>query len=109
MLDTFPLLRFTPSALCEGQARISWWAHAGKHHAVKRSSCASTLRATNNSEVPMPMYTRLRPLFALIFFLIAASVTPGQVVFDGNQNLPPFGGFSGSDLDIVSLQNGNLH
>jgi len=28
---------------------------------------------------------------------------------DGDQNLPPFGSFTGSDFDIVSLQNGNLH
>jgi RHS repeat-associated protein len=32
-----------------------------------------------------------------------------QVVYDGNQTLPPYGGFSGGQFDIVSLQNGNLH
>jgi RHS repeat-associated protein len=32
-----------------------------------------------------------------------------QQLFDGNQNLPPFGSFTGSDFDTVGLQNGNLH
>jgi hypothetical protein len=32
-----------------------------------------------------------------------------QELYDGNQNLPPFGSFSGSDFDVVALQNGNLH
>lgn len=32
-----------------------------------------------------------------------------QTLFDGNQNLPPYGGFSGGQFDTVSLQNGNLH
>lgn len=30
-------------------------------------------------------------------------------MYEGNQNLPTWGGFSGSGLDTVSLQNGNLH
>lgn len=42
-----------------------------------------------------------------IFLL--AGIANGQAVYGGNNNLPPFGGFSGSDFDIVSLQNGNLH
>ena len=33
----------------------------------------------------------------------------GQVVYDGNNNLPPFGSFHGGDFDVVALQNGNLH
>jgi hypothetical protein len=32
-----------------------------------------------------------------------------QTVYDGNNNLPPFGGFSGGQFDTVSLQNGTLH
>jgi RHS repeat-associated protein len=32
-----------------------------------------------------------------------------QPLDDFSQTLPPFGSFSGSDFDIVSLQNGNLH
>jgi len=41
--------------------------------------------------------------------LCFTSVCCAQITYDGNQNLPPFGGFSGSDFDLVSLQNGNLH
>jgi len=41
--------------------------------------------------------------------LCLASACRAQMAYDGNQNLPPFGSFSGSDFDIVSLQNGNLH
>ena len=32
-----------------------------------------------------------------------------QQVYDGNQNLPPFGSFTGSDFDTVVLQNGSIH
>jgi RHS repeat-associated protein len=46
-------------------------------------------------------------VLALIFFIVPHG--HGQVLFDGNQNLPPYGGFSTGDLDTVSLQNGNLH
>lgn len=51
---------------------------------------------------------------SLYFGLVAAVlVFPfqafAQQLYDGNQNLPPFGSFHGSDFDIVSLQNGNLH
>lgn len=52
---------------------------------------------------------RRRILLLLVFGLILAPHSGAQQVYDGNQNLPPFGGFSGSDFDIVSLQNGNLH
>src|SRR5882724_11231466 len=49
----------------------------------------------------------------LLFLAVIASALPNcskaQQVPDGSQNLPPFGSFSGSDFDIVSLQNGNVH
>jgi len=48
-------------------------------------------------------------LRALVLLLVASVAAFGQVVYDGNNNLPPFGSFSGSDFDVVSLQNGNLH
>ncbi|HEV2194465.1 MAG TPA: hypothetical protein VGR55_02735 [Candidatus Acidoferrum sp.] len=43
------------------------------------------------------------------FILLTSSCALAQLLYDGNNNLPPFGGFSGSDFDTVSLQNGNLH
>jgi RHS repeat-associated protein len=46
-------------------------------------------------------------LGTVILGLVALSIA--QLPSDGDQNLPPFGGFTGSDFDIVSLQNGNLH
>lgn len=49
---------------------------------------------------------------ALCFTALALASAPssrGQTLFDGNQNLPPYGGFSGGQFDTVSLQNGNLH
>jgi hypothetical protein len=50
----------------------------------------------------------------ILFLLFACLVISGRsyaqlTLYDGNQNLPMFGGFSGSDLDTVALQNGNLH
>src|SRR5260370_6851564 len=48
----------------------------------------------------------------VVTFLVVLSLARGaraQQLYDGNQNLPPFGSFHGSDFDIVSLQNGNLH
>src|SRR5262245_40171941 len=55
----------------------------------------------------------LRRLFiSQIFFaaLISPFVLPAQVVTDGNQTgFPPFGSFHGSDLELVALNNGNLH
>jgi len=45
--------------------------------------------------------------------LIVLAISPvvlAQSVSDGNQTgLPPFGTFHGSNFDLVSLQNGNLH
>jgi RHS repeat-associated protein len=52
------------------------------------------------------------PARLIILFLLFATFplsSRAQAVSDGNQNLPAFGSFSGSDFDIVSLQNGNLH
>ncbi len=48
----------------------------------------------------------LLPLLAFVLFPPCASA---QIVYDGNQYLPPFGSYSGSNFDIVSLQNGNIH
>lgn len=44
-----------------------------------------------------------------LFFVLSVSSAYSQYLYDGNNNLPPFGSFSGSDFDVVSLQNGNLH
>jgi hypothetical protein len=46
---------------------------------------------------------------AVVISLWCVSQLSAQQVGDGDQNLPPFGSFSGSDFDVVSLQNGNLH
>ncbi|MGB9463515.1 MAG: hypothetical protein WBR10_00240, partial [Candidatus Acidiferrum sp.] len=48
-------------------------------------------------------------LLLMLPLFFALSPANAQAVSDGNQNLPAFGSFSGSDFDIVSLQNGNLH
>ncbi len=48
-------------------------------------------------------------LLTLSIFFLASCPVQAQAVYDGNQNMPAFGGFSGSDFDIASLQNGNLH
>jgi len=45
----------------------------------------------------------------LTLWSMAAIQTNAQYVTDANNNLPPFGAFSGSDLDTITLQNGNLH
>ncbi len=53
---------------------------------------------------------RVRLFFFLSFLSLVFPIrSTAQQVSDGNQNLPPFGGFSGSDFDTVSLQNGNVH
>lgn len=49
---------------------------------------------------------------AFVLLGLAVLILPfafAQQQSDGSNNLPPFGGFSGNDFDIVSLQNGNLH
>jgi hypothetical protein len=56
-------------------------------------------------------YFKITILFC-VAFLFATMVSPrasAQVLYDGNNNLPPFGSYSGGDFDTVSLQNGNLH
>src|SRR6266567_7140718 len=46
-------------------------------------------------------------LTIVLCYSAAAQITP---VSDGNQvGVPPFGTFSGSNFDVVSFQNGNLH
>jgi hypothetical protein len=45
-----------------------------------------------------------RTLFLIIIGVIFPSFSLAQQPYDGNNNLPPFGSFSGSDFDIVSLQ-----
>jgi RHS repeat-associated protein len=49
--------------------------------------------------------------FRLLLLLpcLLSNLTAQQTIYDGNNNLPPFGSFHGSDFDLVSLQNGNLH
>jgi hypothetical protein len=50
----------------------------------------------------------IRHMVILVFAVTACSWA--QSVHDGNQTgLPPFGVFHGSNFDLVSLQNGNLH
>ena len=48
-------------------------------------------------------------ILSVILLLAGPALMTAQQLYDGNQNLPPFGSFSGSDFDVVSLQNGNLH
>jgi hypothetical protein len=48
-------------------------------------------------------------LLLLALSLFVPAFAAAQQLYDGNNNLPPFGSFSGSDFDVVSLQNGNLH
>ncbi len=48
-------------------------------------------------------------IVSVLVVLSLASGASAQQLYDGNQNLPPFGSFHGSDFDIVSLQNGSLH
>ncbi len=51
----------------------------------------------------------LRAVLFIALTLVFAESSRSQTAYDGNQPLPPFGSFSGSDFDTVSLQNGNLH
>ncbi len=50
-----------------------------------------------------------RTAYFIILALAFAGASRAQTAYDGNQPLPPFGSFSGSNFDTVSLQNGNLH
>src|SRR5215470_742732 len=51
-----------------------------------------------------------RVVLHFAIFLLSVRVACGQAVSDWNQNgYPVFGTFHGSDLDMVSLSNGNLH
>jgi hypothetical protein len=65
--------------------------------------------------IPLSVGSRLRhrilPVIFCCLFVLSYGSRPvrGQYLYDGNNNLPPFGGFSGSDFDTISLQNGNLH
>ena len=45
----------------------------------------------------------------LTFALTQRSSAQETTVYEGNQNLPMWGGFSGGDIDTVSLQNGGVH
>ncbi|GAC1633921.1 MAG: hypothetical protein NVS9B14_09310 [Candidatus Acidiferrum sp.] len=47
-------------------------------------------------------------LSVLPLVLALAPSSRAQLLYEGNQSIPPWGGFSGSDFDVVSLQNGNL-
>lgn len=61
----------------------------------------------------LPRFKNLSLSFAAVLTLtitfVICSPLSAQTTYDGNNNLPPFGSFSGGDFDIVSLQNGNLH
>ena len=46
---------------------------------------------------------------SVTFLAVAIAPIECQVLYDNNQNLLPFGGFSAGEFDTVSLQNGNLH
>lgn len=48
-------------------------------------------------------------LCVLGFLSVLASSSVAQTVNDGNQTVPPFGSFAGSNFDLISLQNGNVH
>lgn len=48
-------------------------------------------------------------LFILIFVFSAICVQPQTTLYDGDQPLAPFGGFSSGEIDTIALQNGNLH
>lgn len=51
----------------------------------------------------------MRGCLCLSIMLFLCLSSNAQQLYDGNQNLPPFGSFTGSDFDVVSLQNGNIH
>jgi RHS repeat-associated protein len=48
-------------------------------------------------------------LFLIVLVLSYAVDSSAQDTSVGNNNLPPYGSFHGSDFDIVTLDNGNLH
>jgi RHS repeat-associated protein len=51
-------------------------------------------------------------VLALCIACVLLSFTPevdAQQLGDADNNLPPFGAYGGSDFDLVSIQNGNLH
>lgn len=48
-------------------------------------------------------------ILALLAVMLSAGPTIAQDVYQGNNNLPPWGGFSGGGIDTISLQNGNVH
>ena len=48
------------------------------------------------------------PILLVLSFSFAAPIY-GQALYDGNQTLPPFGGFQSGEVDTVSLQTGRLH
>ena len=83
------------------------------HFTVVSPSCAARVGTIHR---PLGPRTNSAPALLLFKFCcvlaLVFSIVPlghGQVLFDGNQNLPPYGGFSTGDFDTVSLQNGNLH
>ena len=51
----------------------------------------------------------LAGLLLILAFAFTSLPAVGQGVYDGNQNLPPFGSFTGGKFDTIALQNGNLH
>jgi RHS repeat-associated protein len=83
------------------------------HFTVLSDSCAARVSTIQCTVGPRTISTPVLLLFKFCCLLgVAFSLglnARGQAVYDGNQNLPPYGGFSGGDFDTVSLQNGNLH
>lgn len=66
---------------------------------MKRVNCAKI------SEI-----LKIARVLCLVLSCLLAGLAHGQEVFDGNQTgFPVFGSLHGSDLDSVSLSNGNLH
>src|SRR5713226_9613039 len=73
-----------------------------------QSSCWTNTSTANHDGRIAPQVCTVFCSAILVCLLLTCS-TPGQTVVDAQQSLPPYGSFSGSNFDIVSLQNGNLH
>lgn len=61
------------------------------------------------TKMALSRLTRLPFAQILLCLIVATCPLAAQQVYDGNNNLPPYGSFHGSDFDTVNLVNGNLH
>lgn len=59
----------------------------------------------------MRLFHRLssRVLIVASVLLFSLASAAAQQIADVDNNLPPFGGYSGTQFDLVALQNGNVH